>query len=310
MFFLNSTKAAELWEARFGRLATPFSLARLLVLFFCVCALFIPGDYGVAAGERILPNPPVVTAESAIVVDLQTGGIIYGKNADVRQYPASTTKVMTAVLALEEGDNNRTVVVSPYAAWVECTGLWAGHAMREFDMIELMLLESDNGAATALGEAVGGSESAFVAMMNDKARELGMNGTHFENCNGMPDANHYSTARDIAKVSAYAMKNEMFRRIVASERIIMPDWQTPGAVYEAENTNKLLESYPGCIGVKTGFTNAAGGCLVSAARRNGRELLCVVLKSSDMDTRFSDSAALLDYGFLCAENGLAELPKN
>ena len=243
-------------------------------------------------------------------MDLQTGGIIYGKNADVRQYPASTTKVMTAVLALEEGDNNRTVVVSPYAAWVECTGLWAGHAMREFDMIELMLLESDNGAATALGEAVGGSESAFVAMMNAKAQELGMKDTHFENCNGMPDANHYSTARDIAKVSAYAMKNELFRHIVASERIIMPDWQNPGNTYEAENTNELLKSYPGCIGVKTGFTNAAGGCLVSAARRNGRELLCVVLKSSDMDTRFSDSAALLDYGFLCAENGLAELPKN
>lgn len=310
MFFLNSTKAAELWEARFGRLATPFSLARLLVLFFCVCALFIPGDYGVAAGERILPNPPAVTAESAIVVDLQTGGIIYGKNIDDRQYPASTTKVMTAVLALEKGDNNSTVVVSPYAAWVECTGLWAGHAMRELDMIELMLLESDNGAATALGEAVGGSESAFVAMMNDKARELGMNGTHFENCNGMPDVNHYSTARDIAKVSAYAMKNELFRRIVASKRIIMPDWQNPGASYEAENTNELLESYPGCIGIKTGFTNAAGGCLVSAARRGDRELLCVVLKSSDMDTRFSDSAALLDYGFLCVENGLAELPKN
>ena len=310
MFFLNSTKVADVLESRFNRLVTPFSLVRLMALFVCVCALLIPNDYGVVAGERILPNPPAVTAESAILVDLQTGGIIYGKNADVRQYPASTTKVMTAVLALEEGDNNRTVVVSPYAAWVECTSLWAGHAMREFDMIELMLLESDNGAATALGEAVGGSESAFVAMMNAKARELGMKDTHFENCNGMPDANHYSTARDIAKVSAYAMKNELFRRIVASERIIMPDWQNPGNTYEAENTNELLESYPGCIGVKTGFTNAAGGCLVSAARRNGRELLCVVLKSSDMDTRFSDSAALLDYGFLCAENGLAELPKN
>ena len=310
MFFLNSTKVADVLESRFDRLVTPFSLVRLMALVVCVCALLIPNDYGVVAGERILPNPPAVTAESAILVDLQTGGIIYGKNADVRQYPASTTKVMTAVLALEEGDNNRTVVVSPYAAWVEGTGLWAGHAMREFDMIELMLLDSDNGAATALGEAVGGSESAFVAMMNAKARELGMKDTHFEHCNGMPDANHYSTARDIAKVSAYAMKNELFRRIVASERIIMPDWQNPGNTYEAENTNELLESYPGCIGVKTGFTTAAGGCLVSAARRNGRELLCVVLKSSDMDTRFSDSAALLDYGFLCAENGLAELPKN
>ena len=278
---------------------------RCLVLFvsfwlMCTCSA--------DARQKILP--PEITADAALLMDIEHNVVIYEKNADKREYPASTTKVMTAVLALEKGDNNSTVVVSPYAAWVECTGLWAGNAMREFDMIELMLLESDNGAATALGEAVGGSESAFVAMMNDKARELGMNGTHFENCNGMPDANDYSTARDIAKVSAYAMKNEMFRRIVASERIIMPDWQTPGAVYEAENTNKLLESYPGCIGVKTGFTNAAGGCLVSAARRNGRELLCVVLKSSDMDTRFSDSAALLDYGFLCAENGLAELPKN
>ncbi|MCI7612510.1 MAG: D-alanyl-D-alanine carboxypeptidase [Selenomonadaceae bacterium] len=310
MFFLNSAKALGVFSERFDRLMTPFAAVRLVVLFFCACALLIPNDYGVVAGERILPNPPAVTAESAIIVDLQTGGIIYGKNVDARQYPASTTKVMTAVLALEKGDNGSTVVVSPYAAWVECTGLWAGNAMREFDMIELMLLESDNGAATALGEAIGGSESAFAAMMNDKARELGMNNTRFANCNGMPDEGHYSTARDIAKVSAYAMQNELFRRIVASEKIIMPDWQNPGAFYEAENTNKLLESYPGCIGIKTGFTNAAGGCLVSAARRGGRELLCVVLKSSDMDTRFSDSAALLDYGFLCAENGLAELPKN
>ncbi|MGM9581684.1 MAG: D-alanyl-D-alanine carboxypeptidase family protein [Anaerovibrio sp.] len=274
----------------------------LLASFWLACVC------GVAAQPKLLP--PEITADAALLMDMDCNVVIYEKNADKREYPASTTKVMTAVLALEEGDNNRTVVVSPNAAWVECTGLWAGNAMREFDMLELMLLESDNGAATALGEAVGGSESAFVAMMNAKARELGMKDTHFENCNGMPDANHYSTARDIAKVSAYAMRNELFRRVVASERLIVPDWQSPGASYEAENTNSLLGSYPGCIGVKTGFTNAAGGCLVSAARRGGRELLCVVLKSSDTDTRFSDSAALLDYGFLCAENGLAELPKN
>ena len=307
MFSIN---LFEKFSGRLSRGFSLFSVVRFLLLFLCACVLVIPDDYGVAAGERVLPNPPAVTAESAIVVDMETGGIIYGKNTDARQYPASTTKVMTAALALDRGDNNSTVVVSPYAAWVECTGLWAGSSMREFDMIALMMLESDNGAATALGEAIGGSEAAFVSMMNEKARELGMTNTHFENCNGMPDENHYSTARDIAKVSAYAMQNPLFRRIVASERIIMPDWQKPGELYEAENTNKLLGSYPGCIGVKTGFTNAAGGCLVSAARRNGRELLCVVLKSSDMDTRFSDSAALLDYGFICAENGLAELPKN
>lgn len=292
-----------------GRLLSPFMVVRFMFLLAVAYILVVP-DYGVAAGERVLPDAPQITAPSAIVVDMPTGSIIYAKGADDRRYPASTTKIMTAVLTLENGDYNQTVTVSPYAAWVESTGLWAGHSMREFDMLELMLLESDNGAATALGEAVGGSEANFASMMNRKARELGMTGTHFVNCNGMPDENHYSTARDIAKVAAYAMQNEMFRRIVASPKIVMPDWENPGAVYEAENTNKLLEDYPGCIGVKTGYTRAAGGCLVAAAKRNGRELLCVVLKSSDFDTRFSDAAALLDYGFLCAENGLAELPKN
>lgn len=295
---------------RCAKLAGAFFPVRILASFCCISILLLLGDGGVGAGERVLPHPPAVTAESALVVDMATGGIIYGKNIDAILYPASTTKIMTAALVLEKGDYNAMVTVSPYAAWVESTGLRAGDSMREFDMLGLMMLESDNGAATALGEAVGGSEGAFVAMMNEKARELGMTNTHFMNCNGMPDENHYSTARDIAKASAYAMKNTLFRRVVASEKIIMPDWENYGAFYTAENSNELLESYAGCIGIKTGFTRAAGGCLVSAARRKGRELLCVVLKSSDVDTRFAESAALLDYGFICAENGLAELPKN
>lgn len=298
------------FSGRCARLAGTFSPVKLLVSFCCICMLLMLGDAGVGAGERVLPSPPAVTAESALVMDMTTGGIIYGKDIDTIRYPASTTKIMTGLLVLERGDYNAVVRVSPYASWVESTGLRAGDSMREFDMLGLMLLESDNGAATALGEAVGGSESAFVAMMNARAKELGMTNTHFVNCNGMPDENHYSTARDIARLSAYAMKNAMFRRLVASEKIIMPDWENYGAFYTAENSNELLGSYAGCIGIKTGFTRAAGGCLVAAARRGGRELLCVVLKSDDADTRFSDSAALLDYGFICAENGLAELPKN
>lgn len=294
--------------AKYKRLLSPFSVCRFVLLLCAACRLMMP-DYGVAAGERILPNPPAVTAEAAIVVDMKTGGIIYAKNADKREYPASTTKIMTAILLLEDGDNNQNVVVSSYAANDEGTALWSGQSMRRFDMLELMLLESDNGAATALGESAAGSEALFSAMMNKKARELGMNDTHFVNANGLPDEAHYSTVRDIARAADYAMDNTLFRRIVGSPKLLMPDWNTPGAVYAAENTNKLLESYDGCIGIKTGYTQAAGGCLVSAAQRNGRELLCVVLKSKDMDTRFSDSAALLDYGFLCAENGLAELPR-
>lgn len=293
---------------KYKRLLTPFGICRLVMIFCITCHIVMP-DYGVAAGERILPNPPKITADAAILVDMDTGGIIYAKNADKREYPASTTKIMTAILSLENGDNNRSVMVSPYAAWVESTGLWAGQSMRQFEMMELMLLESDNGAATALGESIAGSEAAFSAMMNNKARELGMNDTHFINANGMPDDNHYSTVRDMAKLSQYAMQNTLFRRVVASPKIVMPDWENPGQFYEAENTNELLETYPGCIGLKTGYTNAAGGCLVSAAERDGKRILCVVFKSEDVDARFSDSSALLDYGFICAKNGLAELPK-
>lgn len=290
----------------------PFSVLRFC-MFFALACYFVYGlrpEFGVAAGERILPNPPAITADAAVLVDMETGGIIYAKNGDKQEYPASTTKMMTAILSLEQGDNNKIVEVSPYAAYVESTAMWGGEHLRQFELIELMLLESDNGAATALGESVGGSESAFVAMMNAKAAELGMTGTHFVNCNGMPDEDHYSTARDLARLARYAMQNTLFRRVVASPTIIMPNWSDPTTTYEAENTNDLLETYPGCIGIKTGYTRAAGGCLVSAAERDGRTILCVVLKSEDMDARFSDSAALLDYGFLCAENGLAVLPEN
>lgn len=303
--FFDSLKVST----KYTKWLSQFYVVRFLVIFCCACVILAP-DYGVAAGERILKDAPAVTADAAVVIDMKTGGIIYAKNADKREYPASTTKIMTAMLTLENGDKDATVTVSPYAAWVECTGLWAGHAMREFDMLELMLLESDNGAATALGEAVGGSEANFATMMNRKARELGMNNTHFVNCNGMPDSEHYSTARDIGKLSLYAMQNKLFRRVVAQKKIILPDWTTLGQTYEAENTNELLDTYEGCIGVKTGYTYEAGGCLVSAAERNGQQILCVVLKSSAPETRFSDSAQLLDYGFYCAENGLAVLPKN
>ena len=294
--------------ARYRRLLTPFGIARFLVLLAVTFRLMMP-ECGVAAGERILPNPPAVTAQAAILVNLRTGDIIYGKNADGRMYPASTTKIMTAILSMENGDNGSMVPVSSYAADVESTGLQPGQTIRMGDMLELMLLESDNGAATAIGEAVAGGETDFARMMNQKAQELGMTGSHFVNCNGMPDEDHYTTARDMAKAAVYAMEIKQFRRIVASQAFIMPDWENPGATYKAENTNELLKTYPGCIGVKTGYTRAAGGCLVSAAERDGQQLLCVVLKSSDMDTRFSDSAALLDYGFACAENGPAVLPK-
>lgn len=280
-----------------------------LLVLYVAAAVLLSGTSAAAARGQAAAAAPEITADAAVLLDMDTGSVIYSKNMDKTEYPASTTKIMTAVLALEAGDNDAMVTVSPYAAWVESTGLRAWDTMRLFDMVELMLLESDNAAATALGEYVAGGEYAFVQRMNAKALELGMKHTFFVNCNGMPNAHHVSSARDIAILARYAMQKELFRRVVGRSRMYIPSWRYPGSMYEAENTNELLETYSGCIGIKTGYTRSAGGCLVSAVERNGTTLLCVVLKSSDTEARFTDSAALLDYGFQRAKLGWENLPK-
>ena len=165
------------------------------------------------------------------------------------------------------------------------------------DILQQMMMISDNGAATAVGEAVGGDEATFAAMMNEKAQAIGAVNTHFVNMNGMPDANHYSTARDMAKIAAYAMHNDAFRQIVGTKAKNIYYIAPQGHKTYCRNTNELLESYPGCTGIKTGWTSAARGCLSAAAKRGDKELIAVVMHSDDDETRFSEAAALLDYGF-------------
>lgn len=244
-----------------------------------------------------LAAAPDITADAAIVIDEQTGQVLYEKNADKREYPASMTKMMTCILAIEKGSPDQLITVSDNAADVECTRLYSGYTLRLADMAQQMMMISDNGAATAIGEALGGDEASFADMMNAKAKEIGAVNTHFVNMNGMPDPDHYSTARDMAKIAAYGMKLEKFRQIVGTKEkriyYIAPQGHTTYCV----NTNELLDTYPGCTGIKTGWTSAARGCVSAAAARDGHELIAVVMHSDDDETRFSEAAELLDYGF-------------
>ena len=235
---------------------------------------------------------PDITADAAIVIDEATGQVLYEKNADKREYPASMTKMMTCILALEKSSPDQLVTVSRYAADVECTRLYPGYTLRMADILQQMMMISDNGAATAVGEAVGVDEATFAAMMNEKAQAIGAVNTHFVNMNGMPDANHYSTARDMAKIAAYAMHNDAFRQIVGTKAKNIYYIAPQGHKTYCVNTNELLESYPGCTGIKTGWTSAARGCLSAAAKRGDKELIAVVMHSDDdVDPALSQAAA-------------------
>ena len=260
---------------------------------FSLCALFF---LLVAARAGAAENIQL-TASSAILIEASTGRVIYEKEADVPRFPASTTKMMTCLLALEEGDLSSIVTVSRTAAETEDTEIGAGDRFVLAELVAEMMLRSDNGASVAIAEDLAGSSAGFAAHMNEKAKALGAKDTHFVNPNGLPNPAHISTAHDIARIAAYGMKNPKFRSFVgAKEREIT--WVTPERkrVLMA-NTNRLLGTYEGATGIKTGYTNAAGGCLAASARRDGVELIAVVLGAADENARFTEAAKLLDMGF-------------
>ena len=254
-----------------------------------------------------LAEPPAsvrsMTADAAILMNARTGEVLYEKNGDKREYPASMTKMMTCILSVESGRADLAVTITPFAADVETTRVRPGEQARLRDLTRQMMLISDNGAALAIAETLGGSEAQFAAMMNRKAREIGAFHTHFVNPNGMPDANHYSTAHDIALIAAYGLRNPEFRKIVGTKASTIYYLQPAGYKTYCENTNALLYSYPGCTGLKTGWTRAAGGCLAASAMRGDTELIAVVMHSNDEETRASEAAALLDYGFSALTEG-------
>ncbi len=243
-----------------------------------------------------------ISASSAVMLEAATGRVLYEKNAHEKMPMASTTKIMTAIVALEYGDVNDTVVVSQNASGIEGSSIWlsVGEKMSLSDMLFGLMLASGNDAAVAIAEHVGGSVENFVAMMNKKAQEIGAYNTHFANPNGLPADDHYTTAYDLALISAYAMQNDYFCEIVKTQYKTLP-WEGHEWNRVVKNKNKILWSYEGGNGVKTGYTKEAGKCLSAAAMRDNMQLVTVVLNAPDM---FNDCIKIMNYGFEEYENKL------
>ncbi len=245
---------------------------------------------------------PAVSAKSAILIDADSGTVIGSKDSGVKMSMASTTKIMTALVAIERSDISKKVSVSPCAVGVEGSSiyLYEGERLTLEELLYAMLLESANDAAAAIAIEVGGSIEGFAALMNEKAAELGLESTHFTNPHGLDDEEHYTTASELAIIAAEAMRNETFRKIVSTYKKTIPLNETEG-VRLLINHNKLLKGYDGAVGIKTGYTKKSGRCLVSAAERDGVRLICVTLSAPD---DWQDHKALLDYGFSTYESRL------
>jgi hypothetical protein len=237
--------------------------------------------------------PHVPSAQAAVVVDGETGAVLYGKSAHARLPQASTTKIMTAIVALEYGklDSRVTVDVNSQQLYLttESTvmGLMPGQTVTLETLLYGLMLASGNDAAIAFAKHVAGSEAHFVELMNAKAKALGLRDTQFKNPHGLDAEGHYSSAYDLAQLARYAMQNPTFYSLSNTRH-----WSADG--FDIWNLNKLLPSYPGADGVKPGFTDAAGRCLVASAVRDNRRVFVTVLKSNDTTV---DSKALLDYAF-------------
>lgn len=246
-------------------------------------------------GENQGTGLPRISADAAVLMDAVTGDVLLDKQAHKRRPPASTTKIMTAILGLELGRPDEIVTVSSKAAAVgESTiHLDPGEKAVLYELITGALIKSGNDACVAIGEQIAGSEERFVRMMNQKALFLGAKDTHFENTNGLPNKNHYSTAYDLALIARYGLSLPSFSSITRQKETEI-HFLEPDFMMDLRNTNKLLWNYPYADGVKTGTTNAAGKCLVASATKNGRQLIAVVLHAPD---RFGDAQRMLEWGF-------------
>lgn len=236
-----------------------------------------------------------LTAEAWMLVDDSTGFVISQKNADKKLFIASITKMMTCLLALENGNMDDTLFITKDVFMTRDSWVKVGDGYRLGDLIREMMLVSDNNAAYAVAKHIGGDTLTFYSMMNQKALYLGMDSTHFASPNGMPNDSNYSCASDLVRLSRYAMCDSIFAGIAGTREADLP--LVDGRHMPCTNTNQLLATYEGCIGIKTGFTRQAGNCLASAATRDGSTLYLVLLGSRSRSSRFKESAVLLDYGF-------------
>lgn len=285
---------------------------KLLIYILCLIGIFsfvfpISTSFATTTSEEVSVNAPV-----ALLMDANTGKILYEKNAYDKRYPASTTKIMTAILALENRDLSHVAKVSYDAIFTVPVGysnanLQLDEELTMEQLLNVLLIPSANDAANVIAEDIGGSVESFASMMNTKAIEIGCTNTHFVNANGVHDEDHYSTAYDLALMGRYAMQNETFRELVTTVRYTLPvtnKYDKADRIFLT--TNKLVNSKSGqyyeyATGVKTGYTDAAGNCIVASAKKDDLELICVILGASgDINTstnKFSDCTTLFEYGF-------------
>ena len=265
-----------------------------------LCALSL-----LTAAALLLPALPAraegleVTAPSAVLMEASTGQILFEKDPHALRSCASITKVMTLCLVFQALDSgqlslDQTLTASAHAASMGGSDIWLeeGESMTVDDLIKATVIMSANDAAVVLAEAVSGSEEAFVAQMNEKAQQLGMNDTVFKNCNGLDEEGHVTSAYDVALMSRELIRHEK----VFDYALTWMD-SVRGGETQLVNTNKLIRGYPGITGLKTGTTGQAGSCITATAEREGLSLIAVVLGADSTDHRFQDAAALLDYGF-------------
>jgi len=236
-----------------------------------------------------------LSAEAWMLVDDSAGFVISQKNAEKKLFIASITKMMTCLLALENGNLGDTLFITKDVYIAKDSRVRLGDGYQLGYLIYEMMLVSDNDAAYAVAKHIGGDTLTFCDMMNQKAQYLGMDSTHFANPNGMPNYQNYSCASDLVRLSRYCMWDSTFAQIVSTAETDLP--LVDKRHLPCMNTNQLLTTYEGCFGIKTGFTRQAGNCLASVATRNGTTLYLVLLGSRSMSSRFTESAILLDYGF-------------
>lgn len=240
-------------------------------------------------------------AKSAILMELSSGQVLMEKNADEQLSPASITKIMTILLVLEALEEGKIALEDRVTASYNASSkggsqIWLkeNEVMTVHELLKATVIASANDACTALGEYVAGDETAFVAMMNDRAKELGMNNTCFENCSGLDDdvTNHYSTARDVATMSRELMKHEKIKEYTTIWMDSLRNGET-----QLVNTNRLIRYYEGATGLKTGTTSKAGYCVSATAERDGMKLVAVVLGGENSAGRFEDAKTMLNWGF-------------
>ena len=238
---------------------------------------------------------PNISAKAAVLVDAETGEVLYKKNIHEKRPPASTTKIMTGILAIKLGNLNDKVITSSRAANEGGSSIYLerGEVLTLKELIYGLLIKSGNDAAVSIAEYTAGSVENFAHLMNQKAVEVGALNTNFKNPNGLPQNGHLTTAYDLAQITRYALENEFFSDVVATSQKRI-SW--PGNNWDRilSNTNRLLKLSDTIDGVKTGYTNRAGKCLVASETRDGQRLISVLLKSNNV---WNESQALLDYGF-------------